>query len=100
MTDTTLNCLDRPANVFVLSVYKPQGRPAYASAVEGRNKVETYQGREYRSFETTLFGDDRRHAVPLAGNNTAKNRAKALSILLADLEDRGWIAKGESVNTD
>lgn len=100
MTKTTVNSLDRPANVFVLDVYKPQGRPAYASAVEGRVTYSDYDGRKIESFETMLFGDDRRHAVPLAGNNTAKNRAKALSVLVSELEDRGWIAKGESFNTD
>ena len=97
MSKTYIPCLDRPANVFSLSVYKPQGRPAYAVAQEGR---VTNHGGGIQGFEMQLFGDDRSHRVLLNGNNTAKNRASALALLLSEIENMGWVDKGHSVNFD
>lgn len=91
---TDLPCIDRPENVIRLSVYKPQRGPAYAVAQEGRI------GDGGRSFSMELFGRDRSHRVALNGNNTPKNRRNALVALLGELEDRGLIAKGHSVNCD
>lgn len=83
-------CTDRPANTIRLSVYKPTGRPAYVSVIEGR--VSTNNSGGWSSFETQLFGDDRTLNVPLNGNNTAKNRTKALAVALDKLKELGWIA--------
>lgn len=91
MTDIYIPCLDVPGNTISVGVYKPQGRPAYISAMEGRYT----EGRDggFSSFETELFGKDRSHRVMLTGNNTAKNRAVALAKMLADLKAMGWIAQ-------
>lgn len=95
-TKTDLPCLDRPGNVFRLSVYKPQRGPAVAVAQEGRVKNEG----SYTSFEMELFGSDRTHRVKLTGNNTTKNREAALLRLLEDIETLGWVEKGHSVRVD
>jgi hypothetical protein len=76
-----------PGKVFKISSFKPQGRPAYVSAVEGT--LEFTNGFEGFSY---ILHSARRHTVPLQGNNTQKNRDVALKQLLADLKEAGWIA--------
>lgn len=99
MPQTYLPSLDNPGYTFLLDVYKPQGRPAIATATEGKLKPFEFNGHKGESFEVRLF-TDRRHVVPLGGANTSKRRAIALGALLADLEDKGWVAKGWGVTTD
>lgn len=69
-----------------VSVYKPQGRPAYATAVEGVSKNEG----GFHSFSFMLF-EARQYNVPLGGNNTAKNRAKAFDQLRTVMVEAGVI---------
>lgn len=63
-------------------VHKPQGRPAYASAIEGESKDEG----GFHSFSFMMF-QARQYTVHLEGNNTAKNRAKALHTLRTQMVD-------------
>ena len=95
MTRQYLPCKDNPGNVISIVVFKPQGpRRAYAAAQEGR--VDRRPDGTIRWFETTL-GEDRFHSVDLTGNNTKKNRERALAALLSDLIDMGWVESGSSV---
>lgn len=100
MTKTYLPVLDVPGNTFSIDVYKPQGRPAYVSVIEGRLKTEDFNGRKVQSFEMEIFGKDRSFRVPLEGNNTKKNRANALARALEMLEEQGLVEKGHSLNID
>lgn len=89
-------CLDIPGNTIIVDVYKPQGRPAYVSATEGR--LSYRDNGSIECFSTELFGKDRNHRVPLKGNNTAKNAAAATAVMLAELVALGWIAQDSWVS--
>ncbi len=78
-----------PGHHWSIYVYKPQGRPAYACAVEG---VLEDTGTSFQSFTTMLF-QSRQRRVQLNGNNTAKNRAHALAVLHADMVEAGEIER-------
>ena len=86
-----------PGKHFSLSVYKPQRGPAYALAVEG---IAEHNGDRYTTFTTELFGDDRSHRILLGGNATRKNKVNALNAMQDDLEDKGWIPKGQTLSLD
>lgn len=68
-------------------VHKPQGRPAYASAIEGERRDEG----GYHSFSFMMF-QARQYTVPLEGNNTLKNRTLALHKLREQMVADGVIA--------
>ena len=91
-TKTDLPCFDRPGNVIRMSSYKPQRGPAIVVAQEGR------VSRDGQVFSMELFGGDRTHRVKLGGSNTLKNRTVAMMALLNDIEDKGWVEKGHSVD--
>lgn len=81
-----------PGRHFLVDVYKPQGRPAVMTASEVTVTAHGF---------TTIPTEDRRHRIPLGGNNTAKNRERAAAVMLADLVEKGWIAKEDAcVSTD
>jgi hypothetical protein len=77
-----------PGMVFHVYVYKPQGRPPYAYAVEG---VFTQHSDTMSCFSCELCAA-RTHRVNLKGNNTAKNAAVAMVQLTSELREKGWIA--------
>lgn len=75
-----------PGKSWSIFVNKQPGRPAYAGAIEGT--LENEGG--FQSFSFMMF-QARSINVPLNGNNTAKNRAIALSTLRQKLLDVGAI---------
>lgn len=75
-----------PGKTWSVYVHKPQGRPAYACAVEGTLKNEG----SFRSFSFMMF-QARTMQVPLKGNNTAKNRMVALTALREMMVEAGAI---------
>lgn len=87
-----------PGKHFSVSVYKPQRGPAVAYASEGI--VEYREDGTVCAFTSEVFGADRIHRVPLSGPATAKNKTRALCALQDDLEDKGWIVKGQVLSLD
>lgn len=88
-------CLDNPANVFSVSVYKPQRGPAVVTATEGR---VNHRDTGFTSFETELFGKDRHLRCTLDGNNTKGNRIKAMQTLVNELAARGWVSNKDAAD--
>lgn len=88
-----------PGMTWSLSVFKPDGRPAYAYAVEGKLTIEP--GRLH-SFETIFGGPEtsRQVRVMLPGNNTLKNRAEAMTALLGKLSAAEFITPGQTIKLD
>jgi|GEM_PF-5427445 len=81
----------RSGLTWQLYVYKPQGRPAYATANEGRYEVA--DGVTF--FTSTLHLDRVRHPatrVDIQGPATAKKKAAALEQLKQQLLEAGLIA--------
>ncbi len=74
--------------------YKPQGRPGYAMAVEG--KVEHHNDGSIRSFETVIF-QDRQIRENIDGRMTAKNRNAALQRLWDKMQEAKLIDKDETL---
>lgn len=77
-----------PGKSWSIFVNKQPGRPAYAGAIEGTLESGGESG--FQSFSFMMF-QARTINVPLNGNNTAKNRAVALSTLRQKLLDAGAI---------
>lgn len=81
-------CLDNAAKHFRIDTYKPDRGPAVATATE----VElTDSGFTYVPFQ------DRHVRIPFEGRNTDKNRAVAMSKLMAQLKANKWIAEDASL---
>ncbi|BBA65163.1 predicted ORF [Xanthomonas phage XacN1] len=79
-----------------LYTHKPDGRPGYAMAVEG--KVERREDGSVRSFETIIF-QDRQVRQNIPGRMTVKNRNNGLCALFDTLVEKGYIDKRESLKT-
>jgi hypothetical protein len=76
--------------VWRIDTYKPQGRPAYATASEGELKTE----RGWQSFSCMIDGSPTHPAtkVPIEGPATAKKKAAALEQLKKQLVEAGLAA--------
>lgn len=74
-----------PGKHFIVDTYKPQRGPCLATASE-------VQRTEGGGFTFMPFSDPHLR-VPFEGRNTDKNRAVALSKLLAEMKERKWIAE-------
>lgn len=88
-----------PGMTWSLAVFKSEGRPAYAFAVEG--KLTREPGR-MDSFETIWGGPETSRNVRefLPGNNTLKNRAAAMTALLGKLSAAEFITPGQTIKLD
>lgn len=86
---TFIPSLITPGKHFTVGVYKPQGRPAYATTTE----VDVHPDGSGFGY---ILHEARMHRVALAGNNTPKNRERAIAALMSDLIDRGWIDKADA----
>lgn len=84
MSRTFIPSLITPGKHFTVYVYKPQGRPAYASTTEVTVDADG------KSYEYVL-GEALMHKVNLPGRNTPKNREVAVAALMSDMIDKGWI---------
>ena len=92
MTDRIYLPSTRDGKTWSIYTHKPDGRPAYAYAVEGI--LEQEDGR-MRSFTTELFGSDRHVREDIPGRATAKAKEAAVARLIARMTDDGLI--GESL---
>ena len=66
----------------------------------GPAAVEGKVGNNGASFTTELFGNDRQTRVILGGNATKKNKENAMKALHDDLENLGWVPKGQTLSLD
>jgi hypothetical protein len=83
-----------PRKVWKLSVYKPQGRPAYATAIEG--VVESSGGVEFFTFAIHLGRSSHPAArVDIIGPATKKKREAAMKVLEAQLREAGLLRDPE-----
>ena len=81
--------------VWRLDAFKPQGRPAYASAKEGELKTEN----GWQSF-SCIFDFSAQPAyteVAIAGPATAKKKAAAIAQLIEQLKEAGVLAAAEPI---
>ena len=80
-----------PGKVWRLSVCKPQGRPAYATAIEG--VMESHHGAEI--FTVSIYPGRPSHLaarVGITGPATQKKREAAMKALEAQLREAGLLA--------
>ncbi len=96
MSDNQYIKSTKPGYHWNFYTHKPQGRPGYAMAVEG--KVEVREGGRISSFETVIF-QDRQVRRDIAGRMTTKNRNAALQALWDKMQADGLIDKGETLKT-
>ena len=85
-----------PRKMWELSIYKPQGRPAYATAIEG--EVDYSNG--YRVFRFMLDPTKLSRAatkVAINGPATKKKREAAIAALEVQLREAGLLAKPDAL---
>lgn len=88
MSDTNLYFPSTvPGKHWHVYTYKPDGRPGYATAVEGKYSV--HEG--HASFEVT-YPTDRILRVDIAGRMTQKAKLNAVNAAVNTLKERGLIA--------
>ena len=79
----------RSGKTWSVSFFKPQGRPGYASAIEG--EYEPYDGGH--TFRFALFSaETRSFKKTVDGVCTAKKKAAAVEALIASLKEQGLLA--------
>ena len=96
MSNTTYNTVNyvqssEPGKHWNIYAYKPDGRPAYVAAYEG--KLSSGRTMLLFSFDPLTA---RKHTMELEGRNTAQNRATAIRALFTMMQEKGLIAEGES----
>lgn len=81
--------------VWRVDTYKPDGRPAYATAKEGELKTEN----GWQSF-TCIFDFSAQPAytkVSIVGPATAKKKAAAIAQLIEQLKEAGVVAAADPI---
>lgn len=96
MSDNQYIQSTKPGYHWNLYTYKPEGRPGYAFAQEG--KVERDETGRVKSFET-IIPDDRTERVNISGRMTVKARNQALKALFDKLADAECVAPDEYLKT-
>lgn len=94
MSDNQYVKSTKPGYHWSMYTHKPQGRPGYAFAVEG--KLGSHNGGSITSFETVLF-QDRTVREDIPGRMTVKSRNAALQRLWDKMQDAGLIDEGETL---
>lgn len=95
MSDTQYIPSTKPGYTWSIYTHKPDGRPGYAYAQEG--KVERREDGSVSSFETVIF-QDRTARVDIPGRFTVKNRNNALRALFDKLAEAKCIDPSEYLN--
>lgn len=78
---------DGESRQYIMGVYKPSGRPAYAYAYEG------IMGKAGHFMHEPFNKNFRQYRVELQGNNTAKNRDAAMATLLLNMHRDNALVK-------
>ena len=76
-----------PGKTWSISIVKPQGRPAFVSAIEGELE-QPREGSTFRGF-SFMLGTCRTRRALIEGAATAKKKAAALESMVASMRAAG-----------